>query len=224
MALKLTDELEIKQKNSGGQTITVPLSEVNYLISAEESDRLDALEARADDLEAMQTVNEAPIVAVQAEGIYQNAELAEITFTAIDGGSDSNAITISIAIPVTAEDRAISVDGSAITVSLATEESGEEIVVSDTETATAIALAITEHAEAGLIVSAAATGTGSTVLSAEETVEMAGGTDGSMAMEGQLYIDADNDKIYVCIAETDGTELVLDDNWKTATLTAIVTE
>jgi hypothetical protein len=75
-----------------------------------------------------------------------------------------------------------------------------------------------------LLVSAAATGTGSTVLSAEETVEMAGGTDGSMAMEGQLYIDADNDKIYVCIAETDGTELVLDDNWKTATLTAIVTE
>ena len=50
---------------------------------------------------------------------------------------------------------------------------------------------------------------------------MVGETPGTIAKAGRMMIDSANNLIYVCVADTDGTEIVLDANWKTLTLTAI---
>ena len=50
-----------------------------------------------------------------------------------------------------------------------------------------------------------------------------GGKDATIAKTGKSFIDTANSLLYICIADTDGTEDVLDDNWMTATLTAIST-
>jgi hypothetical protein len=47
--LKATDTIDTKQANSGGQTVVRTIAELNELISSEESDRLDLLEAQVGD-------------------------------------------------------------------------------------------------------------------------------------------------------------------------------
>lgn len=220
MSLKLTDEVAVRQKNSGGQVNYVAITEFNELISSEESEDITTdLAAAIAQLPELGI----PVVAEFAEGISRDGELDEITWTAVTGGTAGNDITINIVIPETAESRAISVTGKAITVSVATELSGEDIIVSATETATAIAAAVNAHESAGLLVQGSATGTGTTVIAAESEAETAFGEDSTLAKAGKIYIDKDNDLLYICIADTDGTEAVLDANWVTAKLEAIST-
>lgn len=97
MSIKLTDTIETTQANSGGAKVTRTITELNDLISTEESGRLDALEASVDtagtglldrmtaaegdidDLEAMAPTSGAPVTAQVAASAVLTSDGTAVT-------------------------------------------------------------------------------------------------------------------------------------------------
>jgi len=92
-----------------------------------------------------------------------------VHFTAVDGGPDGNDITITFVDPGGTSALDVTVSGTDITVSLETDTG---VIVS---TAAEVAAAVNDDVEANLLVSAIASGNGTTVVEAHTKTSMAGG-------------------------------------------------
>jgi hypothetical protein len=92
-----------------------------------------------------------------------------VHFTAVDGGPDGNDITITFVDPGGTSALDVTVSGTDITVSLETDTG---VIVS---TAAEVAAAVNDDVEANLLVSAIASGNGTTVVEAHTETSMAGG-------------------------------------------------
>lgn len=214
--LRSDDKISVVKTTGNNKPEYYPISELNELISSEEDTRIAALEALYPEFGV-------PVAATQSTAVLCEGELDEITLTSVAYGVAENNYKINLIVPETVNEiRTIEMPGSFINITVKTELDGEAVIVSASETATAIAAAISADATVGAVFQAAATGTGSTVIAASDlNIKPTGGQDATIANAGQLFIDSANNLIYVCVADTDGTEIVLDVNWKTLTLTAI---
>lgn len=214
--LRSDDKVSVVKTTGNNKPEYYPISELNELISSEEDTRLSVLEALYPEFGV-------PVVATQSTAVLRDGELDEITLTSVAYGEAENDYTINLIVPETVnETRTIALAGDVINITVKTELDGEAVIVSASETATAIAAAISADATVGAVFQAAATGTGTTVIAASDLgIEPTGGKDATIANAGQLFIDSANTIIYICIADTDGTETVLDANWQTINTTAI---
>jgi len=201
-----------------GSTITADLEALQGEVETETTGLLDRTSA----LEAIYPELGVPGVATQSTAVLRDGELDEITLTSVAYGEAENDYTINLIVPeVVNETRTIAMTGSVIDITVKTELDGETVIVSTTETATDIAAAISADETVGAVFQAALTGGGAVIGASDLGVIPTGGQDATIANAGQLFIDAANTTIYICIADTDGTETVLDANWQTIDTTAI---
>ncbi len=120
--------------------------------------------------------------------VNSTVENGGLTFTAITGGTDGNAVSITIVDPGTnSQELGVVVSDSDITVNLATSDVGAEI-----STAKEVADAINADAAAKLLVEASYAGTGAGVVAAKTKTTLANGAAASITgAEGVLMNDVD---------------------------------
>lgn len=130
---------------------------------------------------------------------------AEILYTADTPGALGNNITVEYVDPgVINSALSVSVTNTAIVVSLETDGAGAMI-----STGAQVTAAVNANAAAAALVTAADTGTGAGVIAAAKAVEsLAGGANGTPAVEGAM--STDGNRIYISTA-TAGPE---NDSWR----------
>lgn len=234
------DTVDIRRAQGGNKPETRTVAELNEYFSKEENTEIDTLQAQVgdydpsttkstitDDLEQLQadvqtaetglldraaaleaTVQTAasgtPVAPVAATGTA--FETNTLTYTAKTKGAAGNNIVVNLIEPeedATAE--TVSVNGSTINVTLA---SAEGAITSDLD---AVKAAIEGNTAADALITVAVGGTGTALVSANETT-LKGGIDGTVGKAGELrYNDT---TLYVSDGES--TEAV--DNWLSAPL------
>ena len=196
------DTVEIRRAQGGNKPETRTVAELNEYFSKEEDTRLSALET--DSQTAARMPENAPVTPVAAEATA--FETDTLTYTAKVAGTAGNAITVKLIDPgEDAEDEVVSVSGSTINVTLA---SANSIITSDLD---AVKEAIEDNTAAKVLITVAVGGTGTTLVTADETT-LKGGIDGTVGKAGELrYNDT---ALYVSVGES--TTAV--SNWKSITL------
>ena len=196
------DTVEIRRAQGGNKPETRTVAELNEYFSKEEDTRLSALET--DSQTAARMPENAPATPVAATG--RAFETNTLTYTAKVAGTAGNAITVKLIDPgEDAEDEVVSVSGSTINVTLAS-ASGE--ITSNLD---AVKEAIEGNTAAKALITVAVGGTGTTLVTADETT-LKGGIDGTVGKAGELrYNDT---ALYVSVGES--TTAV--SNWKSITL------
>ena len=196
------DTVEIRRAQGGNKPETRTVAELNEYFSKEEDTRLSALET--DSQTAARMPENAPATPVAATG--RAFETNTLTYTAKVAGTAGNAITVKLIDPgEDAEDEVVSVSGSTINVTLA---SASGTITSDLD---AVKAAIEGNTAADALITVAVGGTGTTLVTADET-KLKGGIDGTVGKAGELrYNDT---ALYVSVGES--TTAV--SNWKSITL------
>ena len=135
-----------------------------------------------------------PVVKKNTQAVKANLELdnanpdanSKVTITAKEAGVAGDSIKVEFLDPGdTSQALSVSIVGDTIVVSLAT--SADSVI---TSTAAQVATAINEHLVANQLVSAEASGDGSTVVEAHAATALSGGSAGYLA-EGVLLYDVD---------------------------------
>ena len=108
-----------------------------------------------------------------------------VTYTAVAAGSAGNSIQVRHVVSGTNTPLSVSVSGLQITVNVATDGGGVA-----TSTAASVVAAITGSGPASALVTAAATGTGGSVVGAASYTSLIGGVDGGSAASLKTQIDA----------------------------------
>ena len=233
------DTVEIRRTQGGNKPETRTVAELNEYFSKEKNTEIDTLQAQVgdydpdttestitDDLERLQAdvltagtglldrtaaleaivqtaASGTPVAPVAATGTA--FETNTLTYTAKTKGAAGNSIVVKLIEPkedATAE--TVSVNGSTINVTLA---SAESAITSDLD---AVKAAIDGNAAAAALITVAVGGTGTTLVSADETT-LKGGIDGTVGKAGELrYNDT---ALYVSVDES--TTAV--SNWKSIT-------
>ena len=196
------DTVEIRRAQGGNKPETRTVAELNEYFSKEEDTRLSALET--DSQTAARMPENAPATPVAATG--RAFETNTLTYTAKVAGTAGNAITVNLIDPEgDAEVEVVSVSGSTINVTLA---SAEGAITSDLD---AVKAAIEGNTAAKALITVAVDGTGTTLVTADET-KLEGGSDGTVGKAGELrYNDT---ALYASVGES--TTAV--SNWKSITL------
>ncbi len=195
------DTVEIRRAQGGNKPETRTVAELNEYFSKEEDTRLSALET--DSQTAALMPENAPVTPVAAEATA--FETNTLTYTAKVAGTAGNAITVNLIDPgEDAEVEVVSVSGSTINVTLA---SAESAITSDLD---AVKAAIEGNTAADALITVAVGGTGTTLVTADETT-LEGGIDGTVGKAGELrYNDT---TLYVSVGESTTAE----SNWKSIT-------
>ena len=195
------DTVEIRRAQGGNKPETRTVAELNEYFSKEEDTRLSALET--DSQTAARMPENAPVTPVAAEATA--FETDTLTYTAKVAGTAGNAITVKLIDPgEDAEDEVVSVSGSTINVTLA---SANSAITSDLN---AVKAAIEGNTAADALITVTVGGTGTTLVTANETT-LKGGIDGTVGKAGELrYNDT---ALYVSVGES--TTAV--SNWKSIT-------
>ena len=196
------DTVEIRRAQGGNKPETRTVAELNEYFSKEEDTRLSALET--DSQTAARMPENAPATPVAATG--RAFETNTLTYTAKTKGAAGNSIVVNLIDPEKdAEDEVVSVSGSTINVTLA---SASGTITSDLD---AVKAAIEGNTAADALITVAVGGTGTTLVTADETT-LEGGIDGTVGKAGELrYNDT---ALYVSVGES--TTAV--SNWKSITL------
>ena len=195
------DTVEIRRAQGGNKPETRTVAELNEYFSKEEDTRLSALET--DSQTAARMPENAPVTPVAAEATA--FETDTLTYTAKVAGTAGNAITVKLIDPgEDAEDEVVSVSGSTINVTLA---SAEGAITSDLD---AVRAAIEGNTAAKALITVAVGGTGTTLVTADETT-LKGGIDGTVGKAGELrYNDT---TLFVSV----GASTTAVSNWKAIT-------
>jgi len=195
------DTVEIRRAQGGNKPETRTVAELNEYFSKEEDTRLSALET--DSQKAARMPENAPATPVAATGTA--FETNTLTYTAKTKGAAGNSIVVNLIEPkedATAE--TVSVNGSTINVTLA---SAEGAITSDLD---AVKAAIEGNTAADALITVAVGGTGTTLVSADETT-LKGGIDGTVGKAGELrYNDT---TLFVSV----GASTTAVSNWKSIT-------
>lgn len=181
------DTVEIRRAQGGNKPETRTVAELNEYFSKEEP-----------------TITAgAPIAPVAATGTA--FETNTLTYTARTKGAAGNNIVVKLIDPEKdAEDEVVSVSGSTINVTLA---SAKGAITSDLD---AVAAAIKDDTEAKALITVAVGGTGTTLVTANET-KLEGGSDGTVGKAGELrYNDT---TLFVSV----GASTTAVSNWKSIT-------
>lgn len=181
------DTIEIRRAQGGNKPETRTVAELNEYFSKEEP-----------------TITAgAPIAPAAATGTA--FETNTLTYTAKTKGAAGNSIVVNLIAPEDdAEDEIVSVSGSTINVTLA---SSEGAITSDLD---AVKAAIEGNTAAKALITVAVGGTGTTLVTANET-KLEGGTDGTVGKAGELrYNDT---ALFVSI----GASTTAVSNWKSIT-------
>lgn len=181
------DTIEIRRAQGGNKPETRTVAELNEYFSKEEP----AITAGA------------PIAPAAATGTA--FETNTLTYTAETKGAAGNSIVVKLIDPKKdTEAETVSVSGSTINVTLASEESA---IISDLD---AVKAAIDGNAAAEALITVAVGGTGSTLVTADETT-LEGGIDGTVGKAGELrYNDT---TLFVSV----GASTTAVSNWKAIT-------
>ena len=195
------DTVEIRRAQGGNKPETRTVAELNEYFSKEENTRLSALETDSQTAARMQ--ENAPVTPVAAEATA--FETNTLTYTAITKGASGNSIVVNLIDPEDdAEDEVVSVSGSTINVTLA---SSEGAITSDLD---AVKAAIDGNTAAAALITVAVGGTGTTLVTADETT-LDGGIDGTVGKAGELrYNDT---TLFVSV----GASTTAVSNWKSIT-------
>ena len=195
------DTVEIRTAQGGNKPETRTVAELNEYFSKEEDTRLSALETDSQTA-ALLPLN-APVTPVAATGTA--FETNTLTYTAKTKGAAGNSIVVNLIDPKEdAEDEVVSVSGSTINVTLAYASGA---ITSDLD---AVKAAIEGNTAAKALITVAVGGTGTTLVTANETT-LEGGIDGTVGKAGELrYNDT---ALYVSVDES--TTAV--SNWKAIT-------
>jgi hypothetical protein len=195
------DTVEIRRAQGGNKPETRTVAELNEYFSKEEDTRLSALET--DSQTAARMPENAPVTPVAAEATA--FETNTLTYTAKVAGTAGNAITVNLIDPEgDAEVEVVSVSGSTINVTLA---SAESAITSDLD---AVKAAIEGNTAADALITVAVGGTGTTLVTADETT-LKGGIDGTVGKAGELrYNDT---TLFVSV----GASTTAVSNWKLIT-------
>lgn len=200
MSIKLTDTIETTQANSGGAKVTRTLTELNDLISTEESGRLDALEASVDtettglldrmtaaegdidDLEdiAPAAFETAPVFSQSAGTCTTGTGGTEILWTSSVLGTAGDGATIAIVYDAEVTGAEVTVDGTDITVLV--EASGEPLTTA--VTCTDVINAVADEPAAAAIMTGLLVGGGG--AAPEDTGTITGGNDITIGEAGAL--------------------------------------
>jgi len=196
------DTIQIRRAQGGNKPETRTVAELNEYFSKEEDTRLSALET--DSQTAALMPENAPVTPVAATGTA--FETNTLTYTAKTKGTAGNSIVVNLIDPKKdAEDEVVSVSGSTINVTLAYAEGA---ITSDLD---AVKAAIEGNTAAKALITVAVGGTGTTLVTANETT-LEGGIDGTVGKAGELrYNDT---TLYV----SDGESTKDVDNWLSAPL------
>ena len=195
------DTVEIRRAQGGNKPETRTVAELNEYFSKEEDTRLSALET--DSQTAARMPENAPVTPVAAEATA--FETNTLTYTAKVAGTAGNAITVNLIDPEgDAEVEVVSVSGSTINVTLA---SAESAITSDLD---AVKAAIEGNTAADALITVAVGGTGTTLVTADETT-LKGGIDGTVGKAGELRY---NDTTLFVSA---GASTIAESNWKSIT-------
>lgn len=181
------DTVEIRRAQGGNKPETRTVAELNEYFSKEEP-----------------TITAgAPIAPVAATGTA--FETNTLTYTARTKGAAGNNIVVKLIDPEKdAKDEVVSVSGSTINVTLA---SADSAITSDLD---AVAEAIEDDTEAKALITVAVGGTGTTLVTANET-KLEGGSDGTVGKAGELrYNDT---TLFVSV----GASTTAVSNWKSIT-------
>lgn len=195
------DTIQIRRAQGGNKPEERTAAELNEYFSKEEDTRLSALET--DSQTAALMPENAPVTPVAAEATA--FETNTLTYTAKVAGTAGNAITVNLIDPKEdAKVEVVSVSGSTINVTLA---SAEGAITSDLD---AVKAAIDGNTAAEALITVAVGGTGTTLVTADETT-LEGGIDGTVGKAGELrYNDT---ALYVSVDESTTAE----SNWKAIT-------
>ena len=182
------DTVEIRRAQGGNKPETRTVAELNEYFSKEEP-----------------TITAgAPIAPAAATGTA--FEINTLTYTARTKGAAGNSIVVNLIAPEDkdAEDEVVSVSGSTINVTLA---SSEGAITSDLD---AVKEAIEGNPAADALITVAVGGTGTTLVTANETT-LEGGIDGTVGKAGELrYNDT---ALFVSV----GASTTAVSNWKSIT-------
>lgn len=181
------DTVEIRRAQGGNKPETRTVAELNEYFSREEP-----------------TITAgAPIAPAAATGTA--FETNTLTYTARTKGAAGNSIVVNLIAPEDdAEDEIVSVSGSTINVTLASSDSA---ITSDLD---AVKAAIEGNIAADALITVAVGGTGTTLVTANET-KLEGGTDGTVGKAGELrYNDT---ALFVSV----GASTTAVSNWKSIT-------
>lgn len=181
------DTIQIRRAQGGNKPETRTVAELNEYFSKEEP----AITAGA------------PIAPVAATGTA--FETNTLTYTAKVAGTAGNLITVNLINPKKdTEAETVSVNGSTINVTLAY---ADDAITSDLD---AVKAAIDGNTAAEALITVAVGGTGSTLVTADETT-LKGGVDGTVGKAGELrYNDT---TLFVSI----GASTTAESNWKAIT-------
>jgi hypothetical protein len=181
------DTIEIRRAQGGNKPETRTVAELNEYFSREEP-----------------TITAgAPIAPVAATGTA--FETNTLTYTAKTKGAAGNSIVVKLIDPEDdAEAEVVSVSGSEINVTLASDDSA---ITSDLD---AVKAAIEGNTEANALITVAVGGTGTALVTADETT-LEGGIDGTVGKAGELrYNDT---TLFVSV----GASTTAVSNWKSIT-------
>ena len=233
------DTVEIRRTQGGNKPETRTVAELNEYFSKEENTEIDTLQAQVGnydpdttrstitgDLERLQAdvltagtglldrtaaleaivqtaASGTPVAPVAATGTA--FETNTLTYTAITKGAAGNSIVVNLIDPgEDAEAEVVSVSGSTINVTLA---SAEGAITSNLD---AVKEAIEGNPAADALITVAVGGTGTTLVTANETT-LEGGIDGTVGKAGELrYNDT---TLFVSVDESTTAE----SNWKSIT-------
>jgi len=195
------DTIEIRRAQGGNKPETRIVAELNEYFSKEEDTRLTTLETDSQTAKLMP--ESAPATPVAATGTA--FETNTLTYTANTKGAAGNGIVVNLIDPEKdTEAETVSVNGSTINVVLASIESA---ITSDLD---AVKAAIDGNAAAAALITVAVGGTGSTLVTADETT-LEGGVDGTVGKAGELrYNDT---TLFVSV----GASTTAESNWKSIT-------
>lgn len=195
------DTIEIRRAQGGNKPETRTVAELNEYFSKEEDARITTLETDSQTAKLMP--ENAPVTPVAATGTA--FETNTLTYTAKVAGTAGNLITVNLIDPE--KDTAaeiVSVNGSTINVTLAYAEGA---ITSDLD---AVKEAIDGNTAAAALITVAVGGTGSTLVTADETT-LEGGIDGTVGKAGELrYNDT---TLFVSV----GASTTAESNWKAIT-------
>lgn len=170
------DTVEIRRAQGGNKPETRTVAELNEYFSKEEDARITTLETDSQTAKLMP--ESAPVTPVAAEATA--FETNTLTYTAKVAGTAGNAITVNLIDPKEdAEKEVVTVSGSTINVTLAY---AEDAITSDLD---AVKAAIDGNTAASALITVAVAGTGSTLVTADETT-LKGGVDGTVGKAGEL--------------------------------------
>lgn len=187
------------------------------------TEEFDPLVDRVETLETSPRLKRVTPVACTSYAALTAFTANTIDFIAKALGVAGNAISVEIVILETEKAYGITVNDNVISIYLAT-NSGLAV----TTTLNDIIASIMDDqnasysADAAALVTAVLTGTGTTIASALAETHLSGGVNnGTEAADGSILFD--DDYLYVCVEECDGSEADLS-HWKQTALSAIVEE